>query len=95
MERSKVAEGVTWIQRRKEARKRKVEKKEKEEKKNKDGKNQKVEEGIRSSQKVAFGRQNPYKGEIARRLRMKKKKRIGKKATKWQDNGKRSNIWTT
>ena len=36
----------------------------------------------------------PYKGGIARRLRMIKKK-VGKKATKWQDNGKRSNIWRT
>ena len=36
----------------------------------------------------------PYKGGIARRLRMKKKK-VGKKAAKWQDIGKRSNIWMT
>ena len=35
-----------------------------------------------------------YKGGIARRLRVKKKK-VGKKTTKWQDNGKRSNIWMT
>ena len=55
-------------------------------------KNEKIEEGMRSSQKMAFERQNPYKGGIARRLRMKKKN-VGKKATKWQDNGKRSNIW--
>ena len=37
----------------------------------------------------------PYKGGIARRLRMKKKKKVGKKATKWQDTGKRSNMWMT
>ena len=35
----------------------------------------------------------PYKGGIARRLRMKKKKKAGKKATKRQNNGNRSNIW--
>ena len=35
-----------------------------------------------------------YKFGIARRLRMKKKK-AGKKATKWQNSGKRSNIWKT
>ena len=37
----------------------------------------------------------PYKGGTVRRLRMKKKKNIGKKATKWQDTGKRSKIWMT
>ena len=37
----------------------------------------------------------PYKGGIARRLRMKKKKKVGKKGNKWQDNGKRNNIWMT
>ena len=36
----------------------------------------------------------PHKGGIARRLRMKKKK-VGKEATEWQDNGKRSNIRMT
>ena len=35
----------------------------------------------------------PFKGGTALRLRMKKK--VGKKATKWQDNGKRSNSWMT
>ena len=36
----------------------------------------------------------PFKGGIARRLRMKKKKKkAGKKVTKWQNNGKRSNNW--
>ena len=39
--------------------------------------------------------ETPYKGGKARRLRMKKKKKVGKKETKWQDNGKRSNIWMT
>ena len=34
----------------------------------------------------------PYKDGIAPRLR-KKKRKAGKKATKWQNNGKRSNIW--
>ena len=36
----------------------------------------------------------PYKGGIARRLRTKKKT-VGKKAIKWQNNGKRRNIWMT
>ena len=35
----------------------------------------------------------PYQSGIARRLRMKKK--VGKKATKWQNNGKRSHTWMT
>ena len=48
-------------------------------------KNEKIEEGIRNSQRMAF-----------RRLRMKKKKKKDrKKATKWQNNGERSNIWMT
>ena len=37
----------------------------------------------------------PCKGGAACRLRMKKKKKVGKKATKWQDNEKRKNIWMT
>ena len=37
--------------------------------------------------------QNPIQRWIARRLSMKKKRKAGKKATKWQNNGKRSNIW--
>ena len=36
----------------------------------------------------------PDKDGIAPRLR-KKKRKAGKKATKWQNNGKRSNIWKT
>ena len=39
---------------------------------------------------------NPtYTSGIVRRLRMKKKRKAGKKATKWQNNGKKSNIWMT
>ena len=77
-----------------EARKRKVGKKEKKAKKankrrRKMRKSKKEFEALRgwpSKDKT------PFKGGIARRLRMKKKKKVGKKATKWQDNGKRSNI---
>ena len=58
---------------------------EEEEGEEKNTKTWKIEEGILSS----------HKGGIARRLRMKKKKEVDKKATKWQDNGKRSNIWMT
>ena len=52
-----------------------------------------IEEGIRSSQRMAFERQNLPQRLIARRLRMKKKKKAGNKATKWQNNVKRSNTW--
>ena len=52
-----------------------------------------IEEGIRCSQRMALEGQN-HKHGIARRFRMKKKK-AGKKSTKWQDNGKRTNIWMT
>ena len=37
----------------------------------------------------------PFKGVIARRLRTKKKKKVGQKATKWQNNGKMINICMT
>ena len=64
-----------------EARKRKVGKKEKKAKEaNKD-------KGLKGN--------TEYKDGIARRLRMKKKRKAGKKATKWQNNWKRSNIWKT
>ena len=64
--------------------------------------NEIIKEVIRCSQKMAVEEscQNEkelegytaYKAGIARRWRMKKKK-VGKKATKWQNNVKRSNIW--
>ena len=71
------------------------------------GKNETIEEVIRSSQRMALEDgffyakekrlkgKTPYKDGIARRLTMKKKRKAGKKATNWQNNGKRSNIWKT
>ena len=35
----------------------------------------------------------PYKGGIAHRLRMKKKKRVGKKTTKWQEDDQVAGQW--
>ena len=75
-----------------EARKRKVGKKEKAKKgRRKIRKSKKELEALRG---WPSRDKTPYKGGITRRLRVKKKK-VGKKATKWQDNGKRSNIWMT
>ena len=65
--------------------------------------NEITKEVSRSSQMMAFEEcckneeglkgETPYKDGIARRLRMKKKRKTCKKATKWQNNGKRSNTW--
>ena len=64
-----------------------------------------VEEVTRSSQMMALGEccksakkkglkgKTLYKDGIARRLSLKKKRKAGKKVTRWQNNGKRSNIW--
>ena len=95
MERAKIAEGVTWIQR-EEARKRKAGEKEKKAKKAKNGrrKMRKSKKELEALRGWPSKDETPYKGGLARRLRMKMKK-VGKKATKWQDNGKRSNIWMT
>ena len=90
MERATNAEGINWIQRRKTTRKKhgreKVGKKEKKAKKANKGrrKMRKIEDGIRWPSRD----KTPCKGGTTRRLRMKKKK-VGKKATKWQDNGKK------
>ena len=62
--------------------------------KKKEGKKRALEEFDLSESKRTE-RKNRYKDGIARRLRMKKKRKAGKKATKWQNNGKRSNIWKT
>ena len=51
-----------------------------------------LEECCISAKKGLKGK-TPYKDGIARRLRMKKERKAGKKATKWQNNGKRSNNW--
>ena len=76
-----------------DARKRKVGKKEKKAKKANKGsrnmrKSKKESEALRGWHSKD---KTPYKGGMARRLRMKKKK-VDKKATKWRDNGKRSNV---
>ena len=62
------------------------------------GKNEIIEGVITSSQRMALEEcckserrrtegQNPYEDGNARRLRLKKKRKAGKKATKWQNNG--------
>ena len=44
--------------------------------------NEIIEERIRSSQRTDWKDKTPYKDGIARRLRLKSKKKAGKKATK-------------
>ena len=51
-----------------------------------------LEECCISAKKGLKGK-TPYKDGIARRLRMKKERKAGKKVTKWQNNGRRSNNW--
>ena len=84
MERAKTAEGVTRTQWRKATRKMHGRERQGERRRMR----KKQTRGLPSKDKT------PYKGGIARRLRMKKKK-VGKKATEWQNNGKMSNIWMT
>ena len=69
--------------------------------------NEIIKEVIKGIQKMAFeesckneGKENwrakpRTKMGIARRLRLSKKRKAGKKATKWQNHGKRSNTWKT
>ena len=86
MSRAKIAEGAAWIHWRKTARKRKVGKKEKKVKKANKGsrKMRKSKKDFVALRGWLSKDKTPYKGGIARRLRMKKKKKVGK-----------SNIWMT
>ena len=81
-----------------EARKRKVGKKEKKANKASKGrrKMRKFKKELEALRGWPSKDRTPHIGGIARRMRMKKKK-VGKKVTKWQENGKmsNSNIWVT
>ena len=59
-----------------------------EEKEQRRGKMRKSKKELEALRRWPWKGKTPYKGVIARRLRMKKKKKVGKKATIWQDNGK-------